>query len=224
MLSDFFSLFYPKLCAGCRKTLLKSERAICLECQYEFASIPITQKDNNPIAKIFWGRVPLNFAVSTIAFNKGHRIQKVLHAIKYEGNQNAAHEMGQLLGFQLKTLNVEADVIIPLPLHTRRQKLRGYNQSELIAEGTAEVLRIPVENNAVKRLSFESSQTGKNREDRWENVATVFKLKSPDLLVEQKILLIDDVLTTGATLEACARTLLDGPVKSVGVATLACVL
>lgn len=224
MFSDFFSLIYPRLCAGCGKSLLKSEKAICLECIYEFAPIPISQIDNNPVAKVFWGRVNFEFAVSKYAFSKGHRVQKVLHALKYEGNITAGETLGELLGQQLKDLSIDIDVIVPLPLHPRRQKERGYNQAEIIAKGVQNIFKVPLELNAVKRVHYSKTQTDKNRIDRWDNVETVFELNTKDVLLDQKVLLVDDVLTTGATLDACAQVMLKGPVKSIGVATVACVI
>lgn len=224
MLSDFFSLLYPKLCAGCGKSLMKSEKAICMECIYDFAPVDISQIDNNPVAKVFWGRVDLRFALSRIEFNKAHRIQKVLHAIKYDGNIQAAQALGELLAQVFVKHDVHVDLILPLPLHPRKLKSRGYNQAEEIAKGLSKELKVPLDNDILIRTHDSDSQTNKNREERWHNVEEVFALKHPDRLIGQNVVVIDDVLTTGATLEACVSTLQKGPVASIGIATVATVI
>lgn len=224
MLSDFFSLLFPKLCAGCGKSLMKSEKAICIECIYGFSPISISQIDNNPVAKVFWGRVDLRFALSKVEFNKAQSIQNVLHAIKYEGNTIAAEMMGELLAQVFLDHKVEVDLILPLPLHPRKLKSRGYNQAEEIAKGLAKVLKAPIDSQIIKRIHDSNSQTNKNREERWHNVEEVFALEHTDRLIGQHVVVIDDVLTTGATLEACVQVLQKGPVASIGVATVATVI
>ncbi len=224
MLSDFFALFYPNLCAACDKTLLKSEVAICMECRYAFPYIKDAQLQDNALAKKFWGRVPLEHATSLIEFQKEHAIQKVLHSIKYHSNKPAAIELGKMLAESIIKGGHNFDLLVPVPLHPRRQKERGYNQSELIAEGMQEIMKIPLDNKLLSRNSYSSSQTGKGRMERWDNMETIFSMSHPASCQGQAILLVDDVLTTGSTIEACAHTLLKGPAKSVSAATVAAVL
>ena len=224
MLSDFFSLFYPNLCCGCQKSLMKSEVAICTECRYEFAYSKFQDLENNQVAKVFWGRMPVFQAHSLIEFGKGHRIQTVLHSLKYQGNTVAGVELGKMLGQSLIDMGAQIDVIVPVPLHPKRRKERGYNQSDYIAQGISEAIQKPIELKAIERIQYSSTQTNKGRMDRWDNVESIFKLKPNDLLLEQKVLLVDDVLTTGATMEACGQAILKGPCKSLSVATVACAL
>ncbi len=224
MFSDFFALFYPNLCAACDSTLLKSEVAICMQCRYTFPYIKDMRLQDNELAKKFWGRVPLKHAISLIEFHKDQTIQKVLHSVKYQSNKPAAIELGKMLAEAIQKNEQNFDSLIPVPLHQRRLKERGYNQSELIAEGMQSVLGIPIETKALKRNVYSNSQTGKGRLERWDNMETIFSLEKPDLILEQDVLLVDDVLTTGSTLEACAHALLTGPVKSVSVATVSAVV
>lgn len=223
-IEDFLALFYPKVCCGCSKSLLKGENGICLECKMMLPTVPIHSLQNNQISKVLWGRVKIRDSFSLVEFNKGHRIQKILHAIKYENNPIAANELGRMMGESIEQLGGHYDSIVPVPLHPKRQKIRGYNQAEEIANGLAEVLHIHVETRACERVAYNKTQTNKGRLDRWENVEEIFELKQPDLLLEHDVLVVDDVLTTGATLEAFTAQLLSGPCKSVSIATAACVL
>ena len=224
MFSDFFSLLYPNLCCGCGSTLVKSEVAICSDCLLNFPYTQFTSFTDNPVARSFWGRVPLKGATGLIAFNKGHRIQRVLHSLKYEGNQAVGEELGKHLGRTLKRHNAQPSLIVPIPLHRKKLKARGYNQSTSIAKGVAAVLGCPIETKGLRRVVASSTQTNKSRIDRWDNVSDIFAVTDPDRFESHDVLLVDDVITTGATLEACAQVLHKGPVKSVQVASLACVI
>jgi ComF family protein len=163
--------------------------------------------DNNPVSKIFWGRVPVRAGTSLFRFEKGSAYQALLHDLKYRGNRKAGLYLGRLLGQALKhTAFSDCDLMVPVPLHRKRLKQRGYNQSEIIARGASEITGIPVASRLISRKRNMRSQTSMNRQERFENMATAFTLCDyfPDLH-GKKILLVDDIITTGATLEACSQ-------------------
>ena len=225
MFSDFFSLLYPNLCCACGDKLLKSEKAICLKCKYEFPYLGLTHLKDNSVTKVFWGRVPLEYGISLIAFNKGHKIQNVLHEIKYNNHTTAAEELGEMIGEIINSFSVsDVDFLIPVPLHPKKLKTRGYNQAELIANGISLSTQIPVLTNTVIRNAYTETQTKKRRMERWDNVAAVFELNSQNNLTDKHVLIVDDVLTTGATLEACANVILKAGIKKLSIATVACVI
>jgi len=163
-------------------------------------------------------------ATSLFRFEKGSSYQALLHDLKYRGNRKAGLYMGRLLGQELKhTIFAECDLIIPVPQHRKRLRKRGYNQSEIIARGVSEVMNIPLERNLLKRTEHHSSQTSMGRYERYKNVYGNFKLTTYNPEANRKkILLIDDVVTTGATLEACSEVILSGYSSSVYIATVCC--
>lgn len=221
--SDFMRLFYPRLCGGCDVPLAKGEQHLCLHCRLELPFTNFETMKDNPVERIFYGRVPLHFATSLLYFSKGEKVQNILHNIKYNERKELAIFMGKLIGKRLQNNPYLSDVnvIMPVPLHKNKQHLRGYNQSELITEGINEVLNVQLSINNLVRTAFTSTQTNKSRIERWENVEQVFNIKHPNALEDKHILLVDDVLTTGATLEACAETLLSNNRCKVSIVTLA---
>lgn len=220
--SGLLYLIYPRTCAACGNILLNNEKVLCLSC---FAELPRTRFHNNPdneVARLFWGRVLLCNATSFIFFNKDSIYRKILHELKYKDQRAVGQEMGRLFGLELRdTPFSQTDIIIPVPLHPAKQRKRGYNQSELIAEGVSQVLNIPVRNNLITRKMRTSTQTRKNRFDRWLNVKDTFQVQDVEALNNKHILLVDDVITTGATIEACAGSILATCNVSVSVISLA---
>lgn len=177
---------------------------------------------NNPLEKKFWGRLSLTAGMSEFYFSKDSIVQNMIHELKYRGNKDAGKFFGNLVGKSLLNSNrFNVDLIIPLPLFERKEKMRGYNQSELIANGIAEIINKPVIRNNVIRKVFTETQTKKHRLERWKNVATVFQVNYPEQLEGKKILLVDDVVTTGATLDACGTEILKIKDVSLSIATLA---
>jgi len=181
------------------------------------------QYSDNRLNKTFWGRVKLENASSFLFFKKGGSVQNLMHALKYKGIK----EVGMLLGnlyasdlLQWQDFKVP-DAVVPVPLHPNKQKKRGYNQSEWFGKGLADGLSIPIVTNALIRKTQTESQTKKNRWSRWQNVESVFELIDGDAMENKHILLVDDVVTTGATLEACAIELLSHKDVKVSIATLA---
>lgn len=223
MLADFVALLFPNICAACGKSLYKNEHSICTYCMYYLPKTNYHLDSNNPIAKIFWGRVPIHSAAAFYNFNKGGKVQGLIHQLKYKGEKHVGVTVGRLYGHELNYCDDfnTVNTIIPVPLHPKKQKKRGYNQSDSFAEGLAESMNVTTDFKTLYRASESTSQTKKSRFNRWTNVESVFQLKSSESLEGKHILLVDDVITTGATLEACAQTLLKIPDVKVSVATIA---
>lgn len=221
---DLISLFYPRLCAGCNAPLVRGEEVLCLNC---LADLPKTNYHlcmDNPVFLMFIGRVNISSATSFCAFDKGGRLQHLLHELKYKGNRAVGLKMGILFGYDLiqNPFYKNIDIIVPVPLHPRKEKKRGFNQSVEICNGLAESMDRPVIAGNLIREIHTSSQTQKGRFERWENVSGIFSVKNDIPLIDKHILLVDDVVTTGATLEACCEPLLKVPGVRVSIATLAC--
>jgi ComF family protein len=180
------------------------------------------KKQNNAAEKMFYGRIPIYSAAAAYLFHNKGRIQNVLHQIKYQGKKQTAYLMGKMLGKELKKSKRFAccETVVPVPLHPKKLKLRGYNQSEWLGKGIAEGMGLPLNTSLIQRKTYNISQTTISKYDRWLNVEQAFQLSSNDLKGGH-FLLVDDVLTTGATLEACGRELLKLPNSKLSVFTLA---
>lgn len=220
---DLLNLFFPRLCPACATAGLADSLTICLDCQ---AHLPYTAYHlfpDNPFTRRFWGRLPIQHGAAMLTFQKGGRVQHLLHQLKYRGRQDVGVYLGKMYGLTLSRIpdyrNVE--LILPVPLHTRRLHFRGYNQSACFAQGLSEALDIPWSDALLLRTAHTETQTNKSRMERFENVARAFEVPDPDGIVGKHILLVDDVLTTGATLEACGTLLLEIPGISLSLATIA---
>ncbi len=220
---DFISLLFPRLCYGCGTQLLRNESLICTECLVVIPRTDFHFVDDNPVAKLFWGRCPLEKAAAFSGYNKGSRIRNLIHSLKYKGVREIGPELGRLYGSSLKDSGFCAgiDIIIPVPLHPARRRRRGFNQSELIASGISEVTGIPVDAYSLRRITPTSTQTRRSRYDRWMNVEGVFNIENPEKMTDKHILLVDDVITTGSTIEACANELLKAGNVKISVAAIA---
>ncbi len=221
-IDSFINLFFPVNCLSCGESLLKQENCICTKCIYNLPKTNFHLDPDNLMSKIFWGRVRIEHATAFYFFFKGSLVQGLIHRLKYQGNKSACSEMGKLFGSYLKnSVFGEIDVIVPVPLHPTKLRKRGYNQSEALAVGMAEALNKPVYRDVLKRKESSETQTRKSRIERWENVEHIFSIHDGQKLKGNHVLLVDDVVTTGATLEACANLLLSvGDVK-ISIATLA---
>lgn len=217
------SLLFPKVCDGCGHGLSKSESILCISCNYKLPKTNFHTYRHNPVAQKFWGRIPIKEAFSFLLFQKGNLTQRLLHGLKYQGRQDIGERLGILFG---KTLADDGytgpDMIIPLPLHPSKLKLRGYNQCTSIVNGMYVHLGMPVQPEGVSRITANATQTNRSRFDRWKNVESIFAVSRPELIVGKHVLLVDDVITTGSTLEACATVLLETGAREVSLATLAC--
>jgi len=223
LIKDFLALIFPHVCVACGKPLYKTENCICMLCIYHLPKTNFHLDKENPIAKIFWGRVEIVAAASYYSFTKGGKVQHLIHQLKYKGQKEIGVTLGKLYGIELKeSVDFQkVDLIIPVPLHKNKLRKRGYNQSESIAEGLSKGMGIPTNFKSLVRAVASESQTRKSRFNRWKNVESVFQVKDEHPLIGKHILLVDDVITTGSTLEACAQTLIKIPGVSVSVVTLA---
>ncbi len=209
LINDFLSLIYPRHCEACSNTLFRHETFICNHCRLNLPKSNYHLQTDTELDKLFTARVPLEKAVCCYLYEKSGKIQRLLHAIKYQDQKELAEFIGKQFGEELyKSNRFEVpDVLIPIPLHKNKLKARGYNQSEWFARGLSKSLNKPVEIGALERITDTSTQTKKKKYQRWENVEGIFQLNQPELLCNKHILLIDDVITTGATIEAAWQAL-----------------
>jgi ComF family protein len=216
------SIVYPHACPACGNVLFRNENILCMNCYAELPKTGFQNDAENELARLFWGRITVKNAAAFIYFNKGSRYRNILHELKYKGQQNLGFEMGRLFGLELRETSFsETDMIIPVPLHNSKMRKRGYNQSEFIARGISAVLKIPVQTDLISRTSETKTQTNKSRYERWENVRDTFRVEIPELLSFKHLMLVDDVITTGATIEACAAALLAVEGVTLSIASLA---
>jgi ComF family protein len=196
-----------------------------MSCIYHLPRTNYWKEAGNTIEQLFWGKLRIEHACALFFFGKGSRYRNLLHKLKYSEKKEIGVEMGRRLGMELKNapLYQSIETIIPVPLHPKKQRKRGYNQSEQIARGIAEITGWSIDNKSVTRKLFTATQTRKTRMERWENVAEVFTVTQAEALTGKHVLLVDDVITTGATIEACAQQLLQIDKCKVSVAALACV-
>lgn len=221
--SNILHLIYPKLCAGCGSDLVTGDQLICLTCM---SGLPVTNfltHPDNPVEKIFWGRLKLEAASSHMYFTKGSVMQNLLHQFKYRGNRDVGIYFGKMIGegFMKSERFRDVEALVPLPLYFKKEKKRGYNQAAVICEGMAEVMNLPLLENVIVRRRKTETQTQMNRMERWDNIEGKFELVKRSLIKNKHLLLVDDVITTGATLEACGAELLKGEGVRLSIASLA---
>ena len=221
--SDVLELLFPSLCITCGERLITQEKYLCFNCWNDLPVTHFHKESENKVAQLFWGRIHLENATSFYAYKKGSRYQQLIHYIKYKGLKELGFETGQRFGYVLKESDAfsSVDLIVPVPLHPQKEKKRGYNQCHWIAWGISEAMGKDLSANNLYRQIFTNTQTRKNRFERWQNVEGIFALHDPDAFVGKHILLVDDVVTTGSTLEACAFPFLQLPGTQVSIATLA---
>lgn len=224
---DLLSLFYPNLCCACGTSVHKQDQLICVECQVKLPQTNFHLDPTNSMIKKFWGRIPVMQAASFYYFQKEGRVQHLLHELKYHGRTEVGEYVGALYGSILHdtdSLFSKADIILPVPLHRQKRKERGYNQTDYFAMGLAKSMQMDWQDSLLVRTSFTETQTGKNRIERWENVDDIFQLTTPDKIEGKHVILVDDVVTTGATLEACANALFSKVNCAVSILTIATAL
>ena len=222
-LNDFSHLLFPHNCIGCGTDGLQNDAVLCAKC---FEDLPYTgflQQPDNPIEKIFYGRIKAEQAGSLLYFTKNSIVQSLVFALKYKGDKEAGFFLGRLLGMELLQCGRfdDIDAIVPLPLNEKKEKKRGYNQALVIAEGIQHEWNKPILISTVIRKQFTETQTKKGRTARWQNMEDVFEVKDAHEIIEKHLLVIDDVVTTGASLEACAAAILKTPGVKISFATVA---
>jgi ComF family protein len=216
-------LLYPHVCAGCGSDLVLQGDVICVNC---ISQLPVTnfhRHADNAVERVFWGRLPLVMATSFVYFNKGSIVQQLLHQLKYKGNKEVGLFFGRRIGETLAESGRlgNVDALVPLPLHPKKEKSRGFNQAAIICEGMGTVMKLPVFDRVVGRTIITDTQTKKNRMDRWQNTVGRFQVIDEGAIRDKHLLLVDDVITTGATLEACGGQLLKGGNVRLSIASLA---
>ena len=224
MWNDFLSLIYPRVCPGCREGLMKNEKCICIGCLIELVNNQDCKYHANFVSKILWGRIKFDAAISLCSFSKESKIQKLIYALKYDNQPLIGEVLGVELGKEILKNSVikGVNMIIPVPLHKKRERKRGYNQSYFIAKGVSKVLKAPINVNVLIKGTYKTSQTNKNRYHRWLNSNDTFLKGCSDYDLENKhILIVDDVITTGATIENCVSVLKDIKGLKVSIATIA---
>ena len=221
--NNFFQLFYPKLCAICDTQLIENEKTLCTFCRHDLPLMNISNYKDNKIIKAFYGRIPIVKATSFLFYRKEGKAKTLIHQLKYKGNQKIGIFLGNWFGNLLKDSNEFSDVdyIVPVPLHPKKEKERGYNQLTTFGKKLSEILAIPYQETILIRTTLSKTQTFKQRFERFKNTSTKFAITDNTYFIAKHILLIDDVITTGATLEACCNELLKTPKVKISIVTMA---
>jgi len=223
MFQDLINLFYPSICQICGSELYINQKILCTSCVNE---LPITNfhlDNDNAVEKVFYGRIPIEHATSLLLFKKKGGVQKLIHNLKYRGHQEIGSYLGSWLGEELaKTPSYQAiDMVIPVPLHKKKLRKRGFNQVEGFGRQIALSLNVPYIDDVLQKTSYSTTQTLKSRLARWGNIEESFVLLNSEKIKNKHLLLVDDLITTGATLEACADVLLEVENVKISIATMA---
>ena len=220
---DFISLLFPRLCYACGNHLMRNEYLICTECYVVIPRTNYHSIPDNPVAQLFWGRCLIEKAAAFSYYNKGSRIRNLIHNLKYKGIREIGYELGRIYGQSLKSSGFvcDIDLVIPVPLHPAKKRIRGFNQSETISRGIADSAMLPVDVNSLARIMVSATQTKRSRYDRWTNVEGIFQVIDPQSIIGKHVLLVDDVITTGSTIESCTNELLKVEGVKVSVVALA---
>jgi ComF family protein len=218
---SLFHLLFPHVCAGCGSDMLNESSTLCLKCLSLLPETDFEAQPDNPVEKKFWGRLPLAGASAQFYFTRESLMQRLMHQFKYRANKDLGMQLGRIMGQSLQASGrFDADALIPLPLFVSKEKKRGFNQAAVLCEGIGESMGIPVLKNVVVRSRHSDTQTKKGRIERWQNIEGKFVLVNPQAIANAHILLVDDVVTTGATIEACGAELLKAPNVILSIATL----
>lgn len=221
-INDIFFLLFPPSCAVCGRLLTETEKSICSFCLLELPRTNYHSDKESPVAKLFWGRVDITHVSSWFHFYKGSPYQGLLHKLKYKGQKEVGIDMGRYFAAEIRNTEfAAADLIIPVPLHPGKKRKRGYNQSEMIARGMNKIFNIRMDTTSLIRTNKTETQTKKNRFERFLNMEGNFIVTDREAIINKSVLLIDDVVTTGSTLEACATVLLEKGCREVLILTLA---
>ncbi len=223
IIQAFLHLFFPATCVTCHEALLLHENHLCTAC---LMKLPYTGSHEQPQEKLiykFMGKVQVKHVLAYLKFTKKGMVQQIMHSIKYKGNQDLGETLGFWYGNELKnaSLNPALEVLLPVPLHPKKMRLRGYNQAACIAKGMATALHIPMLEEILVRRKEKASQTAKKRLERYENMLDVFGIEHPEAIEGKHVAVVDDTLTTGATLEACVQLLKAANPASISIIVLA---
>lgn len=218
---SFLHLVFPHICDGCGSDILGKESILCMRCMEAMPETNFELHPDNPVEKKFWGRLPIRQATAQYYFTRESLMQHLMHQFKYKRNKELGHQLGQMMGESIKRSGrFVVDALVPLPLFPAKEKRRGYNQATVLCEGIAESLQVPVLKEVVIRSQHTDTQTKKGRIERWQNMEGKFVLAKSEAIRDKNILLVDDVITTGATLEACGVELLKAENVRLSIAAL----
>ena len=223
MVKNLLNLFFPKVCYACRNLLVDQETYICTDCRH---NLPVTNyhfNNDDTVKKVLYGRVKLENATALLQFQKKGMVQHLLHGLKYKGYENIGVFLGKWLGEELKTIEAygNIDAVVPVPLHKRKQRKRGYNQVEKFGLEIAKALDVEYIDTVLLKTTSTKTQVFKERIARWNNNNEVFSITNHNTIANKHILLVDDIITTGATIEACANVLLNAKNVKISLATMA---
>ena len=223
LVEDFISLFFPRYCLACSGPLVKGEEIMCTRCLGDLPKTNYHLHSENPVMNRLAGRLPLKHGFAFLKFRKSGIVQNLLHELKYNNHPEVGVRLGQAYGHELlqSGIDKEFDLIIPVPLHASRKRQRGYNQSAKFAAGLSEVMKIKWDESISVRTQSTATQTRKSKAERWENVRDVFSVDIHGNIKGKRILLVDDVITTGATLEACGQHIVSCGCGELSVACIA---
>ncbi|MFT4753563.1 MAG: ComF family protein [Salibacteraceae bacterium] len=223
LLTDFIALMYPEICIGCGDALKHSDTMICFTCSIDLPITHFEHHPDNPVERLFWFKTQIESAMAGYFFSKKSRMQKMIHSFKYQGNEEAAIFMGEKIGHMLQSSQrfSTIDIVVPVPLHEEKMRLRGYNQAEKIGLGISNILNIPLVTESLIRNQHNATQTKKTLFNRWENVNSIFTVVQPEKIEHMHVLIVDDVITSGSTIEACAKTILKLPSTKISIASVA---
>lgn len=218
---SLLQVLFPHVCAGCGSDLLHKNASLCMRCMSFMPETNFECHAGNPIEKRFWGRLPLAAATAQYYFTRESLMQHLMHQFKYRGHKQLGRQLGNLMGEAItRSGRFKADALVPLPLFPAKEKRRGFNQATILCEGMSESLQVPVLKDIIIRSQHTDTQTKKGRIERWENMEGKFELQKPDLVHNKALILVDDVVTTGATLEACGLAILGAAPARLSIATL----
>ncbi|MDR6564441.1 MULTISPECIES: ComF family protein [unclassified Arcicella] len=223
MFNAFIDLIFPRICSACLEPLQLNEAVICTHCRFDIPKTNLHLENHNVLMQKFLGKVELKHVMSYLKFIKGGKVQRLMHELKYKGNQEVGEMLGRWYGAELRENGFEEafDLIIPVPLHKKRLISRGYNQSDCFAKGLSESLNIEWRDDILVRATNTTSQVTKSRLERYQNMDNVFAVKHQEYLKGKKVVVVDDTLTTGATLESCVLSLQEFDIKDISILTLA---
>lgn len=223
LINDFLSLIYPRHCEACSNTLFAHEHLLCTYCRVNLPRSHFHVQRDNELSRLFYGRVPFLSASAYYLYEKSGRVQKLIHSIKYQKQFQLAEHLGSCYATELQEIALpgSVDLLVPIPLHPKKQKIRGFNQSEYFARGMGRIWNKEVNTSLLKRIRETSTQTRKKKYERWENVEGIFTTANPEALEQKHVMLVDDVITTGATLEAAWMALQGIPSIRVSVVSMA---
>jgi ComF family protein len=221
--SDLINLFFPNFCPGCERTLYKNEQSICTFCAFDLPKTNFHLFYGNPIEKLFWGKVPIEAATSLLYFNKGSLTQRLIHQLKYKNQESIGEFLGKEMANSIANFKSysKVDMVLPVPLHPQKERRRGYNQCNSIVKGYCHIAGIPYSLDSLTRNIDTTTQTKKTRIQRFENVSEIFTILKPSVVENKNILLIDDVITTGSTLESAVNALIRIKGVKVSIASAA---